>query len=69
MGGIYLLLLAQGVTSIIYGKAFLEKSVLITALGTTTLNVIGLFYVVTKYFFPGEGTVPGKQRPSNRRRN
>lgn len=34
----------------------LSDGVLVALLGTTTVNVVGLFYVVAKYLFPDKGT-------------
>jgi hypothetical protein len=47
--GMYSLLVFQGIT---YHKFHLSDSVLITAIGSTTASVIGVFLIVTRYFFP-----------------
>jgi hypothetical protein len=45
------ILLAQGFSS--KQQVFkLNDAVLLAVLGTTTVNVVGLFYVVAKYLFP-----------------
>jgi hypothetical protein len=49
--GIFFLLLLQGFLS--PRDVFnLDKSVLLAAIGGTTLNVIGIFIVVARYLFP-----------------
>jgi hypothetical protein len=48
VGGIYVLLLLQG-----FGLHFrLGENVLLAAIGSTTANIIGVFLIVTRYFFP-----------------
>ena len=49
--GIFVLLLAQGFFSPHHWFE-LDKSVLLAAIGGTTVNVIGIFVVVTRYLFP-----------------
>jgi hypothetical protein len=47
--GIYFLLLLQG-----FGldRFRLSDNVLLAAIGSTTANIIGVFLIVTRYFFP-----------------
>ncbi len=49
VGGIYFLLLLQGFN---YGGFFLSDKVVIASIGSTTANIIGVFLIVTRYFFP-----------------
>lgn len=42
----------QGLQYYLGPKFYLSDSILITLLGTTTANVIGLFIIVAKYLFP-----------------
>jgi len=35
-------------------KMIFPEAVLLALIGTTTLNVLGLFYIVTKYLFPNK---------------
>lgn len=53
---VLILLVCQGVNSFFGTTTFhLDDKVLIAAIGSTTANVIGLFYVVAKYLFPESG--------------
>lgn len=52
VSGIYLLLIFQGMGKIGSLSFFLDDKVLMAAIGSTTVNVIGLFYVVAKYLYP-----------------
>jgi hypothetical protein len=49
VAGIYIILLFQG-----FGLSGfkLSDSVLLAAIGSTTANIIGVFLIVTRYFFP-----------------
>jgi hypothetical protein len=48
IGAVFLLLIAVGV-----GYHFaLSNSVLLAVIGSTTVNVLGIFYIVTHYLFP-----------------
>ena len=49
VGAIYLLLLLQGFN---YSGFKLSDNVLLAAIGSTTANIIGVFLIVTRYFFP-----------------
>ena len=49
VGGIYLLLIFQGFS---YRNFRLSDSVMLAAIGSTTANIIGVFLIVTRYFFP-----------------
>ena len=49
VAAIYLLLLFQGFEY--YGFKLSEK-VLLAAIGSTTANIVGVFLIVTRYFFP-----------------
>ena len=51
ISGIYILLVLQGFT---YKGFHLSESVLLAAIGSTTANVIGVFLIVTRYFFPNK---------------
>lgn len=52
LGSVTLILLLQGLSEGRLHFFRLSDSVLIALLGTTTVNVVGLFYVVAKYLFP-----------------
>lgn len=55
--GIFLLLVLQGT----HQNGFhLSDNVLIAAIGGTTVNVIGIFIVVTRYLFPSAGSLKKK---------
>lgn len=57
------LLICQGANSFFGTRAFhLDDTVLIAAIGSTTVNVIGLFYVVVRYIFP-EPKASRKKKP------
>jgi hypothetical protein len=48
IGAVFLLIVACGI-----GYRFsLPSSVLLAVIGSTTLNVLGIFYIVTHYLFP-----------------
>lgn len=47
--GIYVLLLFEGFA---YRGFKLSESVMLAAIGSTTANIIGVFLIVTRYFFP-----------------
>jgi hypothetical protein len=47
--GIYALLLLQGFG---YKGFHLSDQILLAAIGSTTANIIGVFLIVTRYFFP-----------------
>src|SRR4051794_20125860 len=49
LGAVMAVMLAQGFA---YGMFKLADSVLIALLGTTTVNVLGLFVIVARYIFP-----------------
>lgn len=49
VGGIYALLLLQGFA---FRGFRLADSVMLAAIGSTTANIIGVFLIVTRYFFP-----------------
>ena len=51
LASVLLLLIAHGLTSIAF---FLSDSVILAIVGGTTLNVLGLFAIVTKYLFPAK---------------
>jgi hypothetical protein len=59
---ILILLICQGAGSFFGTRSFhLDDKVLIAAIGSTTVNVIGLFYVVVRYIFP-EPKAPRKKK-------
>jgi len=50
IGAVFLLLVAEG-----FGSTFhfaLPSSVILAVIGSTTINVLGIFYIVTHYLFP-----------------
>ena len=47
---IFLLLVLNGFGAAIYFK--LSDSVLLAAIGSTTANILGIFYIVARYLFP-----------------
>jgi hypothetical protein len=49
VAGIYLILLLQGFGVLDFK---LSDSVMLAAIGSTTANIIGVFLIVTRYFFP-----------------
>jgi hypothetical protein len=52
--GIFLILIADGI-----GFHFhLADSVLLMAIGSTTANILGLFYIVVRYLFPSKPEPP-----------
>ena len=51
LAGVGLIILFEGFH---YNYFNLSDSVLLALLGTTTVNVLGLFYVVTRYLFPSK---------------
>jgi hypothetical protein len=60
LGGIFILLLLQGGSP--YHWFSLSDSVLIAAISGTTINVIGIFIVVTRYLFPSGGQLPRSKK-------
>ncbi len=52
LGCVIVIVLTQGFSEGRYHFFRLNDGVLIALLGTTTVNVVGLFYVVAKYLFP-----------------
>jgi len=54
--GIFLILIADGI-----GWHFhLADSVLLVAIGSTTANILGIFYIVVRYLFPQKPDHPTK---------
>lgn len=51
LGGMVLLLLLQGFLSV-WGIFTLSESVILAAIGGTTVNVLGIFIIVVNYLFP-----------------
>jgi len=47
--GVYVLLLLQGFR---YHDFRLSDSIVLAAIGSTTANIVGVFLIVTRYFFP-----------------
>ncbi len=47
--GVYVLLLFQGFQ---YRGFRLSDSIVLAAIGSTTANIVGVFLIVTRYFFP-----------------
>jgi hypothetical protein len=47
---IFVLLVLNGFGAAIYFK--LSDSVLLAAIGSTTANILGIFYIVARYLFP-----------------
>jgi hypothetical protein len=54
LGAVAVILLLQGFSAGTTHFFSLGNDVLIALLGTTTVNVIGLFYIVAKYLFPNQ---------------
>lgn len=52
LGAVIVFLLMQGFSEGRFHFFRLSDNVLIALLGTTTVNVVGLFYAVAKYLFP-----------------
>jgi hypothetical protein len=52
VAGLFLLLAAQGLGQWWWLKFSLPHPVLLAAIGSTTVNVLGLFYIVAHYLFP-----------------
>lgn len=55
LASVLVILLTQGVSEGGLHFFHLNDGVLVALLGTTTVNVVGLFYVVAKYLFPEKG--------------
>ena len=56
--GIFLILIADGI-----GWHFhLADSVLLMAIGSTTTNILGIFYIVMRYLFPSKSGVSPEHR-------
>ena len=55
LAAIFLLLLLQGFVGV-HGYFALSDKVLITIIGGTTINVLGLFAIVANYIFPKESS-------------
>jgi hypothetical protein len=49
IAGIYALMLLEGFA---YWAFHLSDSIMLAAIGSTTANIIGVFLIVTRYFFP-----------------
>lgn len=60
IAGIFVLLLCEGFSSTT--TFHLDDSVLIAAIGGTTINVIGIFIVVARYLFPSAARQPQQAR-------
>ena len=58
LGCVLAILLTQGVSEGRLHFFHLNDGVLVALLGTTTVNVVGLFYVVAKYLFPEKSYRP-----------
>jgi hypothetical protein len=52
IGGIFLILLLEGFDGIPRSFFHLSDEVLLASIGSTTVNVLGIFYIVTHYLFP-----------------
>jgi len=50
--GIYALLLLQGFGGLYRWAFHLSDSIMLAAIGSTTANIVGVFLIVTRYFFP-----------------
>jgi len=55
LAAVYLLLLLEGFEGLPRSYFYLDKTVLITVVGTTTASVLGIFIVVMHYLFPAKG--------------
>lgn len=53
LAGVFLLLLADGESGLTH--FFLPEGVILAIIGSTTLNVLGIFVIVTHYLFPQQG--------------
>lgn len=60
------ILLLQGFSEGRYHFFRLSEGVLIALLGTTTVNVVGLFYVVAKYLFPQKTSITPFRAPDTK---
>jgi hypothetical protein len=52
---VFLLLLLQGFEGFPASRFVLDKTIIITVVGTTTASVLGIFIVVMHYLFPTKG--------------
>jgi len=52
--GVFILLLLQGFSGINQKSFVLDKTVLLAVLGSTTINVLGIFITVMHYLFPSQ---------------
>ncbi|MGO9638691.1 MAG: hypothetical protein ACLPXT_05445 [Terracidiphilus sp.] len=50
--GIYILMLLEGFGGFWCWAFHLSDSIMLAAIGSTTANIIGVFFIVTRYFFP-----------------
>jgi hypothetical protein len=59
VGGMFVLLLAQGLGTWYWLRFALPTSIMLAAVGSTTVNVLGLLYIVVHYLFPDTGRKSG----------
>jgi hypothetical protein len=52
VGAIYILLIFQGFGGLWRWNFHLTDSIILTAIGSTTANIVGVFLIVARYFFP-----------------
>jgi hypothetical protein len=55
LGGVFLLVLFQGFDGTATSQFYLDKTVLVTIISSTTASVLGIFIVVMHYLFPAKG--------------
>jgi hypothetical protein len=58
---IYILLLLEGFG---FWGFHLSDAIMLTAIGSTTANVVGMLYIIVNYFFQAETTSKGSTNPS-----
>jgi hypothetical protein len=61
LGGVFLLVLFQGFHGNGTSYFDLDKTVLVTVVGSTTATVLGIFIVVMHYLFPSKPSEPNKE--------
>ncbi len=62
IGGLLLILLLQGLGQWYWLKFSLSQPVLLSVIGSTTVNVLGIFYIVAHYLFPSNSNFKDLRR-------
>ena len=66
VAGMFVLLLLQGLGGWWWLRFSLSQPILLAAVGSTTVNVLGIFYIVAHYLFPNAATHTASTLPAKK---